>query len=150
MRWFVDTYRARGVEFDRILAWESTPQKPAHLFRSFPQDILVKLSYFNVGVDPSPSALHHPWSILKALVEEEDFVVVKLDIDTASVEEELVLQLMRDAQLCRLIDEFYFEHHTTGNPMMGYWRDEIGQDITDSYAMFAYLRELGVRAHSWV
>ena len=51
-------------------------------------------------------------------------------------------------------DEFYFEHHVLHSPMGRSWTRGSGpalqQTLSDSYALFTRLRELGVRAHSWV
>ncbi len=42
--WFVDEYRKRGIDFDRIFAWEVEPQNPEELFAGYPDDVLSKLS----------------------------------------------------------------------------------------------------------
>ena len=151
LSWFIDHYRARGVHFDRVLAWEATKLDPNKLLGSFPKDVLANLSYYNVPVDTNPGALHHPWSILKRVAKKEDFIVVKIDIDAPMTEDTLMMQLMDDPTLMEMIDEMYFEHHTTGNPMMFHgWGRDVGLDIVDSYEMFYYLRENGIRIHSWV
>ena len=92
----------------------------------------------------------------KELTKVEDYVVFKLDIDAPFVEIALVRQIMDDPQLISLIDEFYFEHHVTGSPMQWHgWGNltALGAplgDIQDSYDIFTFLRETGMRAHSWV
>ena len=62
----------------------------------------------------SPS---HPWNYIRSLSYPEDYVVVKLDIDTPAVEIELMQQLLDDDTLNPLIDEFYFEHHVNVTAM---------------------------------
>jgi len=83
-------------------------------------------------------------------------VVFKLDIDTPAVEVALVQQLMKDEELLELIDEFYFEHHVSGSPMQWHgWGDltksktALGH-IQNSYDIFTFFRQRGIRAHSWV
>ena len=41
----------------------------------------------------------------------DDFIVVKLDIDTSLIEVPLVYQLVQDERFVCLVDQFYFEHH---------------------------------------
>ena len=49
-----------------------------------------------------------------------------------------------------LIDDFYWEHHVNFQPMVKYWATgRSARTMNDSIAMFAGLREAGVRAHSW-
>ena len=59
----------------------------------------------------------------------------------------------------RSVDDFYYEHHVVGNPMMDHgWGDAVArqgmpmptQTLRQSYELFGTLRERGVRAHSWV
>ena len=75
----------------------------------------------------------------------------RLDIDYAPLEEELVRQLMANASVLALVDEFYFEHHVRGSAMeyQG-WGHNSPSTLSDSYNLFTKLRDLGVRAHSWV
>ena len=50
-------------------------------------------------------------------------------------------------------DELYFEHHVLHTPMWRFgWHINTvtNQTLVDSYALFGRLREMGIRAHSWV
>ena len=90
---------------------------------------------------------------MRAIATPKDFVVVKIDIDNSTVEEPLVAQLLADAHLARLVDEIFYEHHVRGTPMWTCcWRQGTVTDHTlvHSYDVFTRLRELGIRAHSWV
>lgn len=154
--WFVETFRDRGIIFDRILAWEAEEMKPSLQWTSIPDDVKRITSWYNIPVQSEKGHSDNPWSFIKNLVAEQDYVVVKLDIDTPGVEIPLVQQLLSDPVLLELVDEFFFEHHTNGNPMqhMG-WGDltqseEELSSITDSYTLFSELRHRGVRAHSWI
>lgn len=153
--WFIDTYLARGYRFQRILDWEAKEHPPKVLFEGIPLDIMTGLSYFNIPVTSEPNDKYNPLTYIRTLCKPEDFVVLKIDIDTPNLEEALIKQVVNDPQLAVLIDELYFEHHVSGSPMQHRgWGNipgvHLGGDIVDSYKLFTKLRELGIRAHSWV
>lgn len=152
-KWFVDEYRARGIPFDRIYAWEATPHTGADIYGAMPEAIVDRVAYYNVPVDATFGAKHNPWRTLRAVATPSDFVLVKIDIDNSAVEEALIAQLLEDRALASLVDELYFEHHVLRTPMWGYgWRflTKTNHTLADSYDLFGMLRELGIRAHSWV
>ena len=154
--WFVNTYRARGIEFDRIIGWEAAVHDPRTQWNTVPADIKRKTSWYNIPATTGINDADNPLTFIKELAKVEDFVVFKLDIDAPHVEIELVQQIMNDPLLLSLIDEFYFEHHVTGSIMQWHgWGDLRNSnaprgDIVDSYEIFDFLRRKGVRAHSWV
>ena len=154
--WFVETYRARGIEFDRIIGWEAAKTDPKIQWGDIPADIKRKTSWYNIPASATVGHADNPLTFIKALTKPEDFVVFKLDIDTPEVEIPLVQQLMNDTELHTLVDEFYFEHHVKGSPMQWHGWGDLRRsktplnDIQDSYELFHYLREKGIRAHSWV
>ena len=154
--WFVDTYRARGIEFDRIIGWEAATTDPKTQWGDIPDDIKRKTSWYNIPASATFGHADNPLTFIKELTKPQDYVVFKLDIDTPEVEVAIVKQIMNDTELHALIDEFYFEHHVAGSPMQWHgWGDLTGSetplnDIQDSYDIFYYLREKGIRAHSWV
>jgi len=154
--WFVNTYRSRGIEFDRIIGWEAETTEPSNQWDGVPADIKRKTSWFNIPVTTGVGDADNPFTYIKNLTKPEDFVVFKLDIDSPLVETALVQQLMADPQLLELVDEFFFEHHVSGSPMQWHgWGDlqnstaELST-LPESYELFTFLREHGVRAHSWV
>ena len=51
-QWFVEAYAARGIEFDRILAWEALNMTAERIFRNVPARWMDVLSYYNLPVDP--------------------------------------------------------------------------------------------------
>lgn len=154
--WFVNTYRARGIEFDRIIGWEARPMDPKSQWSTVPDDIKRKTSWYNIPANATVDHADNPLTYIKKLTKPEDFVVFKLDIDTPQVEVAIVQQILNDAELHTLIDEFYFEHHVTGSPMQWHGWGNLStvetplNDITDSYELFSYLRTKGIRSHSWV
>ena len=152
-KWFVDEYRARGIDFHHIYAWEAKFHLDADIYGAMPFAIVDRTSYYNLPVDAQPGAKHNPWRTLRDIATPRDFVVVKIDIDNSSVEEPLVAQLLKDRSLARLVDELYFEHHVRNTPMWSCcWRQNTvtTHTLVHSYDVFTRLRQMGIRAHSWV
>ena len=178
LSWFIDTYKKRGFTFDRVIGWEAEVLEPKKIFEGMPDDLMTSISYFNIPVEDTKGGKNNPWRYIRALARPTDFVVVKLDIDTPQVEIELIRQLIMDddltavekanergtgtgtsgsssrLRLSNLIDELYFEHHVWGSALTPIWESKnalvADGDLAGSYRMFAALRHLGIRAHSWV
>jgi hypothetical protein len=148
--WFVNEYAARGLAFDHIYAWEASSLAAQDIFRDIPKKLLHKISYYNVPVEKDPNGLHNPIRVLKEAATIGDYVVVKLDIDNGPIEMSLMKQLMADDAAIKLVDELFFEQHTSGSPMIQYWGGSVIGDIVESYELFSQLRKRGIRAHSWV
>ena len=77
-------------------------------------------------------------------------MVVKLDIDTPSVEVPLVQQLSESPELLKLVDVFYFEHHVLLSELAPAWGETMQGSILASMELFSDLRKSGVDAHFWV
>ncbi len=153
MSWFVNAYRVRGIQFDRLFAWEAKQHTDATIYATMPAPIVDRVSYYNLPANATPGAKHNPWRTLRAVATPADFVVVKIDIDNTPVEEALLEQLLADRALSGLVDELYFEHHVLNTPMWHYgWKagTVTTHTLVHSYELFSKLRELGIRAHSWV
>lgn len=158
--WFIDTYKSRGIVFDRILAWEGTFHSPDEIFNEYPPDVYSKVSYFNVLAQTGKNDSANPVRILKQIAHKDDYVVFKLDIDNAPVEMEFINQILEDSSISDLIDEFYFEHHVAGTPMERSWfggphflseqERKKHMNFMDSLELFRKLRDRGIKAHSWV
>jgi hypothetical protein len=150
--WFVDQFSSRGINFDRILAWEAKPMSDEKIYEAVPPKVVNKLTYFNIPADPSPGAKHNPLRILSEITHPDDFVVLKIDIDRSEIEVPLIHQIIKQASIHTRVDELYFEHHVSRSPM--HWRGwgkSVGNaTLPDSYRLFSKLRSLGIRAHSWV
>ena len=113
-------------------------------------DDVSRLHFMNWPVSSADGDALNPWTLLRQVAIPEDFVVVKLDIDTPAVEMELVRQLLADKQLQALVDVFYFEHHVSIPDFSWIWKmGEYPQTLNDSYAIFGELRRLGIRASPW-
>lgn len=160
LSWFIETYRESGLQFQRVIGWEAKELKPAKIFEGMPNDLMTSISYFNIPVEDAKGGKNNPWRYVRDLVQPEDFVVVKVDIDTPKIEAELMRQLIMNddkaldddrVKLCELIDELYFEHHVWGSGLSPTWAGNgMDGDMVGSYTLFAQLRNLGIRAHSWV
>ena len=149
-KWFWEEYANRNMKFDRIFAWEAVVHPPKDIFNGLPEGLLHRLSYYNVPIDATVGGQHNPATFLKACCTKDDYVVMKLDIDTGKLESNILQQILGDDEAWPLLDEVFFEHHTEGTPMVQYWGDTVSGDITDSYKLFLDMRTRGIRAHSWV
>ena len=155
--WFYDSYKQRGIEFDRLLMWEANPTPAAAIFSDLPKDVWQKYQYFNWPASSNASDPSSPLNIIKKIAKPGDFVVLKLDIDTPEVEMAILRDLLSDPSLLELVDEFFFEYHVLFGPMTMDWfgssdprHTHTTDTLADSYNVFRTLREKRVRAHSWV
>lgn len=137
-KWFVDVYGRFGIVPDLVISMEKVHYPQEQLFDSPPAHLLGKYVYMNVGVASDPGARFNPWSILANVARPDDFVLVKLDVDNKEIELELARQLLHNATVQSLVDEFFFEFHP----------DEE-QKAHNAFAFFKKLRVAGVRAHFW-
>jgi hypothetical protein len=169
-RWFIDAYRARGIEFDRIIAWEAVPVDHHMLWRSaegYPPELHSRVTYYNTPISDDAVSADNPLNHIAALAREEDWVVFKLDVDNNPLEISLVRQLLASPSLLALVDEFFWEHHVRGSPLQktrvsfmgtnnigwGVHTPRVGDPdstLADSYRLLTALREAGVRAHAWI
>ena len=146
-------YKKFGIVFDHVYAYEYTtftPEQTQSLFKELIPD-LWKTSYhwINVGVDEKLNATMNPFTMIKQHFLPEDFIVVKLDVDTASVEMPLLNALLNDAHLHTLVDQFYFEYHIVIKEI-SMWGLEAAGTIFDAMKAITQLREKGVPARFWV
>jgi len=156
MHFFVRKYQERGIVFDHIYVWEATPQGIDDYWQDVPDDVRAfwkkRLTFYN-GVPVTADKhdmVNNPVNRIHRHCSPEDFCAFKLDIDTPSVEAPLVQQLLASPERTRSsLDEFFFEHHVHGLMEHHGWSPVTGT-FADSYHLFARLRELGVRAHSWI
>jgi hypothetical protein len=145
--WFYEYYKRFGVKFDRVIAFEHSSLNQKVAWEQLPEDIFPVYTLINVGVTEG-SGKFNPWSMLQRIARSCDHVVVKLDIDTPTIENALINQILNDSSVHSLIDELFFEHHVTVNEMIPYW-GRVPRQMKDSYVLFRSLRQLGIRMHSW-
>jgi hypothetical protein len=151
-RWIQRMFARLGVNFDHVYVWEAFPTFTADYFEGAPADALSRVHFFGWPVTDAADSDSNPFALVKKFATPEDFVAVKLDIDSADLELSLATQLLEDEQLHSLVDEFFFEHHVMVRDFDHWTRDSLGSKpgtLADSYRIFRGLRDVGIAAHSW-
>jgi hypothetical protein len=150
--WFVRMFEDMCVMWDGIFAWEATQHESAKVWADVPGYLHGRYHWYNVPCSKELDSWANPWNTLLSVATPEDYVVVKLDIDTWQVENPLVDQILATPALLERIDEFFYEHHVQMQPMFKYWGPSANKKLTgaDSVDMFTRLRKAGIHAHSWV
>ena len=143
-----------------MYAWEPNP----HLYNSsalpegewwgdLPAAIREKVRFYHdfvgEGDDGAPRPPNSFLGVLAA-AKPDDFVAVKVDIDTPAAELAIVQALAEDPQLASLVDELYFEYHFYFDGLDFGWRDHVSGDVDTAIGLMHRLRALGVRAHFWI
>mmetsp|Transcript_3245 Transcript_3245/g.4951 ORF Transcript_3245/g.4951 Transcript_3245/m.4951 type:complete len:371 (-) Transcript_3245:61-1173(-) len=150
----IEKYRRNGIHFDHIYAYEIKKWETEVVYKTIPTHMQGPLHWINTGVTGEKDHKHNPWTMLKENFGPGDFVVVKLDIDTVSVEMPLFEQLLKDPELQELVDVFYFEHHIKMDEMQRFWGPHDSGltkgSIYQSLHLFGHLRKAGVAAHYWI
>ena len=145
----VERFTRFGFPFDHIYAFEKKPKDTAAVFlEQLPADWLSTYHWINEGVSAEVGHKMNPYHMLESAFSVDDFVVMKLDIDTPTIELPLARQLL--AQYYPLVDVFYFEHHVKLLELRAWSNKGVAGSILDSLELFRGLREKGVAAHSWV
>jgi len=149
--WLLNLYEKMGFHFDHIFGFEVTDKDPKKVYGGLPEKYFSSYHWINVGVSKDKGDKLNPLrSIVKAF-DEDDFIVVKLDIDTSSIEVPLVHQLLEESDIfSKLIDHFYFEHHVHLGELNQNWGRTMVGTVKESFELFSRLREAGIPAHSWV
>jgi hypothetical protein len=145
-----DEFRKFGIHFDHIYAYEISPTQPKDVYELLPEQLFAAYHWINLPVSPDPESKLNPWRMLMNNYREDDFVVVKLDIDTPVVETLLVEQLRSNPSLSKLVDVFYFEHHVQLRELIGNWGVVGNVSVKESMELFVDLRRQGIVSHSWV
>lgn len=103
-KWFVQYFARFNTSFDHIYAFEFTPRPPSQIFRDLPIDILARYSYYNLGVSAEIGDVWNVWTFIKEIARPEDYIIVKLDIDSPNIEGNFITQLINDTDLLGLVD----------------------------------------------
>ena len=157
-----ELFERNGRSFDDVRAFEGSTS-PETFDKIVPQEWKDKTTFQQAWIRSRPdvpatsdASLDGPFlpTHIASIVTKDDYVVFKLDIDSPEVEGNTVLHLLSDegAEDLSYIDEFFWEHHVTGNYLMrpNWGIVPGGLSIRDSAELFLRLRRRGVRAHSWV
>ena len=149
--YLMDLFTKCGMPFDHIYAYEMTPTKPEQVFSQVPLEYLSAYHWINVGVSADKESHLNPLNLILNNFNEDDFIIVKLDIDTPIIELPLVQQLLENPKFHKLVDHFYFEHHVKLGELLPSWGDRGTKGtVQDSMELFVNLRKKGIPAHSWV
>ena len=141
--------RKFGFPVDHVYAYEITPTPPDLVFDSLPIELVPAFHWINVGVEEQIGSRRNPFTHIVSEFNEDDFIIVKLDIDTPKLETSLSHQLLNET-LGRLIDQFYFEKHVHLEELSEFWADSMEGSVKDAMLFFQELRQRGVPAHFWV
>jgi hypothetical protein len=116
-----------------------------------PEDYISSYHWINVGVSAKEGDKLNPLHSIIKKFNEDDFVVVKLDIDTSFIEVPLAHQVLEDKEgvYSKIIDQFYFEHHVHLGELRGNWGSSMNGTVGESLELFSNLRKKGVPAHFW-
>lgn len=142
---FYAMFARNCIEFDAIWAWEA--RHMPNWWRSVPEVMRKKLTFFNEPVNlTDASAL----GVLEATSRPEDFVVLKVDIDSPNIELSLVHAIANRPELSRLVDELFFEYHLVVDDARTRPKGFANSTVAEALDLMQRLRRLGVRAHFWV
>lgn len=143
-------YQKFGFRFDHIYGYEVTFKAPNEVYEKLlPVEWMPAYHWINIGVSAEKGHTRNPLDSILRSYEEEDFVVLKIDIDSSDVELPLVHQLLEDDSLLRRVDQLYFEHHVKFKEMAPIWRSAMKGSLKDTFDLFYQFREKGVAAHFW-
>lgn len=156
-QWFVSTYLNQCVVFDSYYMWDPNA-RIEQVYAELPGHLHPHVHYFAAPASSNRSEWSNPLNHILEVTTPEDFVVFKLDLDHAETEEALVETMLREPEVMRRVDHFFFEHHVNMEIMWErFWgvAGKNGTNTTDMYQnmslrLFGTLRKHGVAAHSWV
>lgn len=110
-KWLVDAYKARGLEFAHLYAWDAHSHEREYRKAGVADDQQARITFYRGKVlgasGPAPS---NPLAVLRAECRLEDFCVLKVDFDSEDAEYEVVEAVLADAATRALVDEMFFEH----------------------------------------
>jgi len=156
LNFFTKQYQGRGIIFDEVYAWEYVIQDYEAFWAGVDSEDREywepRVTFYNgIPVTSDKGAEHNVVDKIHRMCKPNDFCAFKLDIDTPEVELPLVQQLLDQASKTKAaLNEFFFEHHVHGIMQHYGWGANVAGTFVDSYRIFKKLREMGVRAHSWI
>jgi hypothetical protein len=142
---FRELYRQNCIEFDHVWGWEA--QRMPGWWERVPTEDRQKITFYNDPVNMSDSSA---LGVLRREARPEDFVVLKLDIDTPWLEEKIINEILSRPEDAALIDELFFEFHVIVDDLRVRRPHERDRD-TPRHALevMTKLRQRGIRAHFW-
>ena len=155
LQYFFNLWKRHGIEFDDIYAFDTMTVRD-DFYAHIPLYFSGKTHYQQAVLASLPKHHSEEHPFLPTFIKEkvsalQDYVLLKLDIDSATIEEETILNILEDPDT--YIDEIAWEHHIRGNYLMQEWgQPDLLPDMTlrQSMEFFLLLRQRGIRAHSWI
>jgi hypothetical protein len=148
--YIIKTFQQFGIPFDHIYGYEVDAKNATDVYRQIPASLKHSYHWYNVGVSADNDSTNNPLTTVLSHFTSDDFVVVKLDIDTWSIEWPMVqLILQNEVEIGRRIDVLYFEHHVLLGDMRYIWKDTRHGSVLESFEIFTKLRQMGIAAHYW-
>lgn len=150
---FTKLWSDNGITFDRIRAWDGGSSVEL-AENSYPAEWKSKIQFKSSWISTTPKEADSfvPLLIMKE-ASKQDYVLFKLDIDHGDTENAIVDYMLDPKNdVLEWIDEFVWEQHVNNYVMAQNWGStmDMSKNIKDSYQYFLKLRNLGVRAHSYV
>jgi hypothetical protein len=90
---------------DHIYAFEVTPKEPVAVYQNVPAEWMSSYHWINVAVNPEVGHTMNPLPSIISMINDDNLVFVKLDVDTPSVEMPIALQLLQSYSY--LVDVFF-------------------------------------------
>ncbi|GFH59577.1 hypothetical protein CTEN210_16053 [Chaetoceros tenuissimus] len=147
----LDLYSKFGFEFDHIYGFDIKFTDPVTVYgEQLPEKYMASFHWINVAVDADPESKMNPLKSILSQFDEDDFIVVKLDIDHAPTEVPLAHQIYNSDDLLAKIDHFYFEQHVNMEEMAPAWQESMEGTVKESMELFHGLRSKGVASHFWI
>jgi hypothetical protein len=92
--YLIELFYKFGLHFDHVYAHEINFASPQDVYSRIPLHLLPVYHWINVGVSATPGDRFNPFTQLLLQYNEDDLIIVKLDIDTPSLEMSLAQQLL--------------------------------------------------------
>jgi hypothetical protein len=147
--WLLPRYKALGVTFDEIWAWEAAEMNHTKYWEDVPASLKPKMHLYNEGLAANPTSPYHPIAIIKKHVRPGDYLAIKLDVDNSPVELAFMNAIREDDDLRALISEIYFEQHYMHRDVPFFGTSGKGVSYRDMLDFFQGLRQQGLRLHYW-
>jgi hypothetical protein len=161
LSWFICGYLQHAIDFTHIYAYEIDLIAPKSYWSLVPARLHPFLHFYNIPVQTEADGKGERYhssidEFLLQIIQVDDFVSVKLDIDHPETEIPIIQKIF-NSSLLSLIDEFFFELHFRCEFMMNCgWGKLIPSKISDfpldrgsATNLFLKLRKAGIRAHIW-
>lgn len=116
-KYFYNTYHDRGQPFDQYIAVELAPLDPTVAYSQIPPDLVGVYNLINTGLSMNKGDKLNVITMLERIAKPNDFFVLKVDIDTPSLEMPIIQSFLEDdaaeGGASALVDELMFEHRTS-------------------------------------